>query len=45
LANISRPCIQEQVRGTLGKDERFRDYKYNAFVRSNPMVGPGTHKD
>ena len=33
------------MRGTLGKDARFRDYKYNAFVKSTPMVGPGSHKD
>ena len=37
--------VNDQVRGTFGNDARFRDYKANAYVRSNPQVGPGAHED
>lgn len=39
------PSLNEQVRGTFSKNDRFRDYKYNAYVKSNPQVGPGSHAD
>lgn len=34
-----------QVYGTssFGSTERFKDYKRNAFIRSNPAIGPGSH--
>lgn len=35
-------CV-EQVRGTFGQDERFRDYQINSLVRTNPSVGPGNY--
>ena len=37
--------LQEQVRGTISREGRFKDYNYNAFKRSNPIVGPGSHDD
>ena len=35
--------VQEQVRGTFGGDERFRDYKINAYKIQTPSLGPGSH--
>lgn len=37
--------ISDQVRGTFSKNDRFKEYKHNAYVRSNPNVGPGSHAD
>jgi len=41
----NKPKVGELVRGTFSQDDRFRDYNYNAYIRSNPQVGPGSHKD
>ena len=45
LIGAGGPTIGEQVRGTFAHAARFRDYKANAYVRSNPQVGPGAHED
>ena len=41
----SSTSINEQIRGTFGRDNRFRNYKINAYIISNPNLGPGTHED
>jgi hypothetical protein len=40
-----KSTLQEQIRGTISRDGRFKDYNYNAFKRSNPIIGPGSHDD
>lgn len=30
------PSLNEQLRGTFGKDDRFKGYKNAAYIRSNP---------
>ena len=32
--------VSDQVRGTFGNNERFSDYRINAFKNSNPGCGP-----
>lgn len=38
----SSNCL-DQVRGTFGFGDRFRDYKINSHVKTNPSVGPGNY--
>ena len=33
------------LHGTFGKMERFNSYKVDAYIKSNPGTGPGSHKD
>jgi hypothetical protein len=33
------------LRGTFGKNERFQEYRINAYRKSNPNIGPGVHRD
>lgn len=35
----------QQHRGTFSRDARFRQYTSNAFNISNPLLGPGSHRD
>lgn len=43
FSNKRKNSLNEQVRGTFTKKERFTEYRINAYVKSNPAVGPGAH--